>query len=102
MKKLFVSATLIMGLGASVLSANTAMTEEQVSIMVNEFTPIDIQKLPRAVKTSIAISYPTSTIKEAAVEVKPMGPKNYKVVLTDADNNESTLFYEENGREIKQ
>lgn len=100
MKKLLAAATLIMGLGVSALCANNTKNEVEVSINVNEFTPIDVKELPRAIKAAIAINYPASTIKEAAVEVKPIGPQNYKVVLTDTDNNESTLFYEENGREI--
>ena len=103
MKKLFVAVALVMSLGTSVAVANTMMNEVEVSVMVNEFTPIEVKDLPQAVQDAIAKAYPESTIKEASVEVAADGAtKHYKVVLTDKDNNESTVFYGEDGQEVKQ
>lgn len=100
MKKLFVAMTLLMGLGASTLSANTLKNEVEVSVMVNEFTPIEVKELPKAVQDAIAKAHPDSVIKEAAIEVKPEGPKTYKVVLTDKANTDSTVFYGEDGTKV--
>ena len=103
MKKLFVAVALVMGLGTSVAVANTAMNEVEVSVMVNEFTPIEVKDLPKAVQDAIAKAYPESTIKEASVEVAADGAsKHYKVVLVDKANAESTVFYGEDGTEVKQ
>lgn len=101
MKKLFVAIALVMGLGTSVVSANTCMNETVTSIMVNEFTPIEVKDIPQSVQDAIAKTYADATIKEAAVEVKAEGTKAYKIVLTDKDNNETTVFFNEDGSEIK-
>lgn len=103
MKKLFVAVALVMGLGTSTAFANNAMTEVEVSVMVNEFTPIEVKDLPEAVQEGIAKAYPESTIKEASVEVKEDGAsKHYKLILVDKANAESTVFFGENGQEVKQ
>ena len=106
MKKLFVAVALVMGLGTSVAVANTVMNEVEVSVMVNEFTPIEVKDLPQAVQDAIAKAYPESTIKEASVEVAADGTsKHYKVVLIGqggTDTQETTAFFSEDGKEIKQ
>lgn len=101
MKKLFVAVALVMSLGTSVALANTQLNEVEVSVMVNEFTPIEVKDLPQAVQDAIAKAYPESTIKEASVEAKEDGTKTYKVVLTNKDKTESTVHYAEDGQEVK-
>ena len=101
MKKLFVAVALVMSLGTTVAFANTCMNEIVASVMVNEFTPIEVKDIPQAVQDAIAKTYAETTIKEAAVEVKAEGTKAYKIVLTDKNNNESTVFFNEDGSEIK-
>ena len=102
MKKLFVAIALVMGLGTSVVFASSSTNLMEVAAMVNEFTPIEVKNLPQAVQDAIAKAYPESTIKEASEEVKEDGTsKHYKVVLTDKENKESTVFFEEDGKEIK-
>ncbi len=101
MRKLFVAVALVMSLGTSVTFANTCMNEVVASVMVNEFTPIDVKDIPQAVQDAVAKTYADTTIKEAAVEVKEEGSKTYKIVLVDKNNNESTVFFNEDGSEIK-
>ena len=102
MKKLFVAVALVIGLGTSVAFANSVANIMEVSVMNNEFTPIEVKDLPQAVQDAIAKAYPESTIKEAAVEVKEDGAtKHYKVVLVDKENAESNVFFGEDGKEIK-
>lgn len=106
MKKLFVAVALVMGLGTSVAVANTMMNEVEVSVMVNEFTPIEVKDLPKAVLDAVAKAYPESSIKEASVEVAADGAsKHYKLVLigqSGTDTQETTVFFGEDGKEIKQ
>lgn len=106
MKKLFVAVALVMGLGTSVAVANTVMNEVEVSVMVNEFTPIEVKDLPKAVQDAVAKAYPESGIKEASVEVTSDGAtKHYKLVLigqNGTDTQETTVFFGEDGKEIKQ
>ena len=102
MKKLFVAVALVMGLGTSVAFASNVANTMEVSVMVNEFTPIEVKDLPQAVQDAIAKAYPEATIKEASVEVKEDGAtKHYKVVLVDKENAESTTFFCEDGKEVK-
>ena len=106
MKKLFVAVALVMGLGTSVAVANTMMNEVEVSVMVNEFTPVEVKDLPKAVQDAVAKAYPESSIKEASVEVAADGTsKHYKLVLVGqggTDTNETTVFFGEDGTEVKQ
>ena len=106
MKKLFVAVALVMGLGTSVAVANTMMNEVEVSVMVNEFTPVEVKDLPKAVQDAVAKAYPESSIKEASVEVAADGAsKHYKLVLigqSGTDTNETTVFFGEDGTEVKQ
>ena len=102
MKKLFVAIALVMGLGTSVALASNATNGIEVSVKVNEFTPIEAKDLPEAVQEAIEKTYPGTTIKEASVEVKEDGAsRHYKVILTDKENTETTVYFEENGKEIK-
>jgi len=106
MKKLFVAVALVIGLGTSTVFANTVMNEMEVSVMVNEFTPIEVKDLPKAVQDAVAKAYPDSGIKEASVEVTSDGAtKHYKLVLIGqggTDTQETTVFFGEDGKEIKQ
>ena len=87
MKKLFVAIALVMGLGTSVALASNATNGIEVSVKVNEFTPIEAKDLPEAVQEAIEKTYPGTTIKEASVEVKEDGAsRHYKVILTDKEN----------------
>jgi len=105
MKKLFVAMTLVMGLGASTAFASDVTNRIEVSVMVNEFTPIEIQNLPKAVQDAVAKAYPKSGIKEAFVEVtEDSAAKHFKLVLighSGTDTMESTVFFDEDGKEIK-
>lgn len=102
MKKLFIAIALVMGLGTSTALASNVTNGIEVSAMVNEFTPIEVKDLPEAVQEAIAKAYPESTIKEASAEVKEDGAnKHYKVILANKGNTETTVFFEENGKEIK-
>ena len=102
MKKLFVAVALVMGLSTSVSFAGNGLNNVEVSVMTNEFTPIDIKDLPQAVKDAIAKDYAKSTIKEAFVEVKEDDTtKTYKVLLVNEIGVENTYFYTADGKEIK-
>ena len=105
MKKLFVAIALVMGLGTSVAFANNVANLIETSVMVNEFTPIEVNELPEAVKEAIAKAYPNSNIKEASVEVTGNGAsKHYKLVLighAGTDTQETTVFFSEDGKKIE-
>ena len=105
MKTFFAAIALAMGMGTSFVFASTAMNEVEVAVMVNEFTPIEVKDLPQAVQKAAAEAYPESGIKEAAVEVtKEGGYKHYKLVLVGeggTDTKETTVFFTEDGKEIK-
>ncbi len=102
MKKLFVAAALVMGLGTSAAFADNFMVVASETVtMTNDFTPIEVKDLPAAVQEAITKNYAESTIKEAAVEAKEDGTKTYKVVLTDKEGTESTVLFSESGEVLK-
>ena len=102
MKKLFVAAALVMGLGTSATFADNFMVVASETVtMTNDFTPIEVKDLPAAVQEAITKNYAESTIKEAAVEAKEDGTKTYKVVLTDKEGTESTVLFSESGEVLK-
>ena len=105
MKNLFVAIALVTSLGTSTAFANIAENLMEVSVMVNEFTPIEIKDLPKAVQNAVAKAYPEPGIKEASVEVTRDGAtKHYKLVLIGqggTDTIETTVFFSEDGKEIK-
>ena len=100
MKKLFVAAALVMGLGTSATFADNFMVDSVTVTMINDFTPIEVKDLPAAVQEAITKNY-ASTIKEAAVEANEDGTKTYKVVLTDEEGTESTVLFSESGEVLK-
>lgn len=102
MKKLFVAAALVMGLGTSVAFAGNSMAVASETVtMINDFAPIEVKNLPAAVQEAITKNYAESTIKEASVEAKEDGTKTYKVVLTDKAGTESTVLFSESGEVLK-
>ena len=68
---------------------------------INEFKPVDVKDLPQVVQDAIKKDYADLLVKEAAVEEDEEGGKTYKVVLVNQDNEESTVYYNENGEELK-
>ena len=101
MKKLFVAVALVMGVGTSVAFAENMSTDVCVVANVNDFKPIEIKDLPQAVQDALKKNYADFIVKEAAVEEDEEGGKTYKVVLVNQDNEESTVYYNENGEELK-
>ena len=105
MKKLFVAAALVMGLGTSAAFADNFMVDSVTVTMENNgnywYTPIEVKDLPAAVQEAITKNYAEATIKEAAVEANEDGTKTYKVVLTDEEGTESTVLFSESGEVLK-
>ena len=101
MKKLFVAAALVMGMGTTVFASNFNTANVETVVMVNDFTPIEVKDLPQTVQDAITKDYADSTIKEASVEAKEDGTKTYKVVLTDKESTESTILLNEKGEVLK-
>lgn len=101
MKKLFVAVALVMGVGTSVAFAGNMSTNVCAVASIYEFKPVDVKDLPQVVQDAIKKDYADLLVKEAAVEEDEEGGKTYKVVLVNQDNEESTVYYNENGEELK-
>ena len=89
MKKLFVAAALVMGLGTS--AASLIVDSAQFFVIAS----------CTAAGRSFTKNYAEATIKEAAVEANEDGTKTYKVVLTDEEGTESTVLFSESGEVLK-
>ena len=102
MKKLFVAAALVMGVGTTVaFAADNQTTAASVAVAVNDFVPVEVDDLPQAVKDTLAKDYADYMVKEAAVEANEDGTQTYKVTLTAQDDTEQTVLLSENGEVLK-
>lgn len=100
MKKLFVAVALVIGLGTSVAFAEKCHASVDSVTIINEFKPIDVKELPQAVQDAVAKDYAQFTIKEAYVE-EVEGTRTYKVVLTDSEDNTTSVLYSEKGEVLE-
>lgn len=102
MKKLFATFALVMGLGATGAFAEN-MIVNNVTIVndVNDFTPIELKDIPKAVQDTLAKSYKDFTIKSAAVEVTESGVSTYQITLTDADGTDTVVYFNDKGDVIE-
>ena len=106
MKKLFVAVALVMGMGTSVALANNTMNASvETVVMADEYVLIEVKDVPQAIQDAVAKDYANTAIKEAHVKTAEDGTKTYKLVLigqSGTDTQETTVFFGEDGKEIKQ
>lgn len=101
MKKYFLAVAVMMCMGSSMAFAASPLTESVNTVATtNDYTPIEVSALPKAVQDAIKKDHANAIIKEASVEEKD-GVKTYKVVLTAQDGTESTVTYNEKGEAQK-
>ena len=98
MKKVFFALALVMGLGTTVAFASTEVT---TVTNVNDFTPVEVKDLPKAVQDVLANSYKDFTIKAAAVETAEDGTSVYQITLVNAEGEESVVLFNEKGEVVK-
>lgn len=99
MKKLFIAAALFAALGFNAANAATAVVpDDQVAVTVQEdqFKAIEADKLPQAIKDTVAKSYEGQSIKAAYVK-DAEGVKTYKVTLANAEGKTSDVLFNEKG-----
>lgn len=98
MKKVFFALALVMGLGTTVTFASSFSSPEVTVVTnVNDFAPIEVKDLPKAVQEVLAKNYKDFTIKSAAVEVSEEGTAVYQVTLVDAEGEEGVVLFNEKG-----
>lgn len=98
MKKVFFALALVMGLGTTVAFASSLSSVEVTAVInVNDFTPIEIKDLPKAVQEVLAKSYKDFAIKAAAVETYEDGTSVYQITLVDVEGQESVVLFNEKG-----
>ncbi|MBU3839338.1 hypothetical protein [uncultured Bacteroides sp.] len=102
MKKVFFALALVMGLGTTVaFASNLSSTEVTTVTNVNDFTPVEVKDLPKAVQDVLANSYKDFTIKAAAVETAEDGTSVYQITLVNAEGEESVVLFNEKGEVVK-
>ena len=71
MKKVFFALALVMGLGTTVaFASNLSSTEVTTVTNVNDFTPVEVKDLPKAVQDVLANSYKDFTINPSLIAKK--------------------------------
>lgn len=101
MKKLFIAAALVLGMGSVAFAQSVNTNEVQTVVSVNDFTPIEVKDLPQEVQDAIAANYPEATIKEAAMQKNEDETVTYQITLTAADGTEVVALFNEKGEELK-
>ncbi|MCD8269286.1 MAG: hypothetical protein LUD46_13100 [Parabacteroides sp.] len=80
---------------AQALTVNTSVE----NVAQDEYTKVELEDVPQAVKDAVAKDYEGSSIKEAFVAGADAA-KKYKVVIVTEDQMEQTLLYNEKGEAI--
>ncbi len=99
MKKLVLLVAVLFGLGGATMFAHTNFQETKVEITQDEFVKIEVADLPEAVAEALKKDYVDFTVLEAFVGTKD-DAKIYKLVLRDAESNETVLLMNEKGEKI--
>ena len=107
MKRVFFALALVMGLGTTVAFASNLSSTEVTTVTnvkvtnVNDFTPVEVKDLPKAVQDVLANSYKDFTIKAAAVETAEDGTSVYQITMVNAEGEESVVLFNEKGEVVK-
>jgi hypothetical protein len=96
MKRLFLSAALLVGSLTSIANTVISNSNETITIVQEEYAEITSDKLPEAVLSAIKNSYPDATITKAYVNEK----KEFKIEISVGDQK-ATVFADANGNWIK-
>ncbi|WP_396178248.1 hypothetical protein [Flavobacterium sp.] len=96
MKRLFLSAALLVGSLTSFANTVISNSNETITIVQEEYAEITSDKLPEAVLSAIKNSYPDATITKAYVNEK----KEFKIEISVGDQK-ATVFADANGNWIK-
>ncbi len=96
MKKLILSAAIVLGSLTSFANTTIPTNFETVKIVQEEYTEITPDQLPEAVQTALKTSYPDATIEKAYVNEK----KEYKIEISVGDQK-AAVFSDADGNWIK-
>lgn len=97
MKKLILSAAIILGSFSTFAQTSRAPKAAQIAQSVEEvFTEIKVEEVPDAVKNALMSSQPEAIIEKAYVNEK----KEFKLEIKNGDQN-STVYADVNGNWIK-
>lgn len=96
MKKLILSAAIILGSLSTIATPLKSYHQETTSMTVqDEYTEIKLEEVPEAIKTSLKASFPTAVLLKAYVNVK----KEYQLDVIAGDKKGS-LWADETGKWI--
>jgi len=96
MKKLILSAAILLGSLSTFASAPLLNSSEKVITIAEEYTEIKIEEVPAAVTDALKKSFPEAKLAKAYINEK----KQYKLEVEVGDKVGS-LFAEANGKWIK-
>jgi uncharacterized iron-regulated membrane protein len=96
MKKLIITATIVLGSLTSFASNPVGSSNTIITIVQEEYTEITTDQLPEAVVSALEKTYPDATIDKAFVNQK----KEYKLEITVGDQK-AAVFADANGNWIK-
>ena len=97
MKKLILSAAIVLGSLSSFATSQTPLTNLAIlKVAQEEYKEISLDQVPEAIKTALTKAYPDATIDKAYVSEA----KEYKIEITNGEQKGS-LFADEKGNWIQ-
>ena len=97
MGKLIYTFIMVMGFSTTVAMADDKVVENIDWAQTLTYAPVELDRLPASVQEVLALGFPCLIVN--SVECKWFNEQNviYKVVLSDPENMETTLFITESG-----
>lgn len=97
MGKLLYTLVVIMGLSTTVALADDKVNENADWAQTLHYAPADLDRLPAPVQEVLALGFPCMVVNSVDFKLVNEDHIVYKIVLSDPENMEMTLFITDKG-----
>ncbi len=97
MEKFVYTLIMVMGLSTTVAFADDKVTEDIDWALTQTYIPVGLDTLPENVEEVLALGFPCFVVNSVELTHTKGHKAVYKVVLSDPENFETTLYITEKG-----
>lgn len=97
MEKYIYALIMVMGLSTTVALADDKVIEDADWALTLTYTPAATDGLPRNVQEVLALGFPCFVVNSVEVKMINKNKAIYKIVLSDPENFETTIFVTDKG-----
>lgn len=98
MEKFVYTLIMVMGLSTTVAFADDKVVEDIDWAVTLTYTPVGVDRLPENVQEILALGFPCFVVNSVELTQVKGHKTVYRVVLSDPENVETTLYVTENGQ----